>query len=357
LVFRFIESKESELIREFIKKDSSFFLSSDLSIDEYDKFVSDFNKIKTDLLFTNSFWKSFLNNKSIVQQKFKHDNRFNIFRKFTRTYIENASIDEILPLSNLNSEFLSETEKQNIPSVFFTEINLLYSVKTFENLLTRIKMLCIINQIDKLLFDYRTDNSNISNQNKAGYSYIFITLFKKYLKLIITSQYLKDYTQYKNNKIQIVFELNNLVHSLPRDIFSFEQINFYNRLNEILELINKRNETPIGEFEERINLINCILGHIDSKDISTVLFGKDISLPESIIISEIFFTVKQLLTHEKNFLTFKIRNNIKNENSESRNNLRELLDSITRESTKDELRNIKQHINYTASKSFVFLLS
>jgi hypothetical protein len=340
LVFRCIKSQDNTLIRNFVKKDSSFFLSPNLNINEYDKFILDFNKIKTELLFHNKFWKSFLDNKFIVQQNFKNDNRFNIFRKFTRTYIENASIEDIIPLVKLNTQFLSEKKKQKIPTDFFAEINLIHSTKIFENLLTRIKILCVINQIDKFLTDYRTNSSALSSQNRVEYDYLFITLFTKYLKLIITSQYLKDYTQYKNDTVQIIFKFNNLAHSLSKENFSVEQIDFYNLFGEMLELVNKKNNTSIGEFEQRINLIHSIIRIIDSDKISKTLISNNISLPESILLSEIFFTTKQLLIHEKNFLAFEIRDNIKNENSESRNNLKKLLSSITKEATKHELRNI-----------------
>lgn len=345
LFFKEDNINSEPLISCFIKQDSSFFLDPELTISGYEIFFNNFRRIKDEIIFNDSFWKNYINTKSDIEHKFNKDNRFNILRKFTRTYINNCTCIEFAPLRDLINRIF-KTGNKNVPSEFISASELIYSIKIFDDLLLRIKLIANVNYLNHSLESFEISDESANSSKVLSNTYPLLNTLIKYLKLLITSQYLPDISHYRSETQEIIQEFSLSVSNIQNFAYSKKQSSLFLNLKDILELVNQKNSLLSSDYELKLNILENILFKIDSKENNLLEeIDSTFSEPDKSIVKEIIFTLKCQLITEKTFLNNRIKNNLKNENKESRTLLKAILNDIIKEATKDELRKAKQAID------------
>jgi hypothetical protein len=341
-------------VTEFINKDSSFFLNPNTNIIEYNDFINNYNEIKINYIFNDDFWSEFIDEKIKVEEIFNKNNKANILKKYTKSYINECSLQEF---QNFRLTFFSliERNSEDIYSESLKQkVELIHSIKIFEDLLKRLKVIANINQINNFL-SLNTINLDINNNSYYPLSPLLNVLFR-FLKLLFISQYIPDINKYRAETQDILYEFSTIITNFDITKKNKDLNAFYNDIKKIFELINSKNSSLMKDYEYKISILDELISIInsDNRNIFNKI-DKFLLEPERTLTKEIVFSLNLQFITERDFLIKKIRNNLKNEDKNSRNSLKNVLNDIISEATKDELRRLKQIIDVYPDQNIIKL--
>jgi len=338
----------------FINKDSSFFLNTNTNINEYNDFIKNYNEIKINYIFNDDFWLEFINEKTKVEEFYNKNNKANILKKYTKSYINECSLQEFQNFRLTLLSLIERNYKENYFESLKQKVDLIHSIKIFEDLLKRLKIIVNINHINNFL-SINSIDYDINKNNYYPFSPL-LNVFYRLLKLIFISQYIPDINKYRAETQDILYEFSNIITNFDLTNNNKELDAFYNDIKKIFELINLKNSSLMKDYEYKISILDELLSIINSDNKN--IFNKiDIYLlePERTLTKEIIFSLNLQFINERNFLIKRIRNNLKNEDKNSRISLKNVLNNIISEATKDELRRLKQIIDVYPDQKIIKL--